>query len=46
VEEEGGHVSSVERSQYPVELSCFEDSCHKSQEFDIKNHEATRSEKC
>jgi hypothetical protein len=46
VEETGGRVSSVERSQYPVDLSCLGDSRDKSQEFDIETHEAARSEKC
>ena len=45
VEEIGGRVSSVERSQYLVDLSCFRDSQDKSREFDIETHEAVRSEK-
>jgi hypothetical protein len=30
VDETGGHMSSVERSQYPVDLSCLGDSRDKS----------------
>jgi hypothetical protein len=39
-------VSSVERSQYPVDLSCLKDLQDKSREFDIETHVAARSEKC
>jgi hypothetical protein len=46
VEETGGHVSSFERSQYPVDLSRLGDSRDKGREFDIETHEAARSEKC
>jgi hypothetical protein len=46
MEETGGCMSSVERSQYPIDLSCFRDSRDKSREFDIETHEAARSEKC
>jgi hypothetical protein len=45
MEEMDGHVSFVERSQYPADLSCLGDSRDKSREFDIETHEAARSEK-
>jgi hypothetical protein len=46
MEETGGCMSSFERSQYPIDLSCLGDSRDKSRKFDIETHEAARSEKC
>jgi hypothetical protein len=46
VEETSGCVSSVERIQYPVDLSFLRDSRDKIWEFYIEPHEVARREKC